>query len=221
MNAVVPQIGERGEKTLSEILKAAEEIFAAKGFAAARLEDVAERVGIRRASLVYYFRDKRALYDAVLASVFGDLLEKSRAAFEAPGILSDRIEAMTRIFIDYVAVRPSLLRLLLREVADASPSVGGNVLKNVTPFFEMVHKAIIEGSKQVRQQHSFFDVLQFVSITAGATVFLFTTIPALLPASGLATPTSQQVEAHREAMVQLTRLLLSAGGLPTAPLAKK
>ncbi|MGH7287017.1 MAG: TetR family transcriptional regulator, partial [Myxococcota bacterium] len=50
-------------RTRAAILAAAEAVFAERGFAAARLEDVAARVGIRRASIVYHFRDKRELYD--------------------------------------------------------------------------------------------------------------------------------------------------------------
>ena len=59
--------GTRAERTRRAVLDAGEELFAERGFEATRLEDIAVRVGIRRASLVYYFPDKRRLYDAVLA----------------------------------------------------------------------------------------------------------------------------------------------------------
>ena len=49
----------RAERTRASILDAAETCFAERGFSATRLEDVAEAVGIRRASIVYHFRDKR------------------------------------------------------------------------------------------------------------------------------------------------------------------
>ena len=66
-----PALSSRAERTRTAILVAAEGLFAQKGFDATRLEDVAAAVGIRRASIVYYFRDKRELYDAVLEDVFG------------------------------------------------------------------------------------------------------------------------------------------------------
>ncbi len=68
----------RAEKTRGTILDAAEAVFAEKGFAAARLEDVAAIVGIRRASIVYYFRDKRDLYEAVLERLFSNLHARFR-----------------------------------------------------------------------------------------------------------------------------------------------
>src|SRR5580765_5427209 len=58
--------GARGEDTRRLALRSAEDVFATLGYAGARMEDVAERVGIRRASLMYYFRDKHALYEALL-----------------------------------------------------------------------------------------------------------------------------------------------------------
>ena len=85
--------GSRAEKTRAAVLDAAEDLFAERGFDATRLEDIAERVGIRRASIVYYFKDKRELYDAVLASVFGGLRDRIRAALASQAPLPERIEA--------------------------------------------------------------------------------------------------------------------------------
>ncbi len=75
----------RGERTQRAILEAAEALFARRGFPATRLEDVAEIVGIRRPSILYYYPDKAQLYDAVLGDVLGGLLERVRDALEAPG----------------------------------------------------------------------------------------------------------------------------------------
>ena len=60
----------RGEATRQAILEAAEQLFANVGFNAARLEDVALTVGIRRPSIIYYFANKQELYDAVEADIF-------------------------------------------------------------------------------------------------------------------------------------------------------
>ena len=52
-----------GRQTRAEILAAAERHFAERG-EAARLEDIAADVGIRRAAIFHYFRDKEELYAA-------------------------------------------------------------------------------------------------------------------------------------------------------------
>ena len=51
--------------TVERLLEAGEAEFAARGYADARLEDIAAAVGVRRASLLYHFATKQELYDRV------------------------------------------------------------------------------------------------------------------------------------------------------------
>ena len=79
----------RGLETRAEIVAAAERHFAERGFEAARLEDIAADVGIRRAAIFYYFRDKHELYAAVLEEVFAGAM----AALPRDGSAAARLEA--------------------------------------------------------------------------------------------------------------------------------
>ena len=108
-----------GLQTRAEIVAAAERHFAERGFEATRLEDIAAEVGIRRAAIFYHFGDKQELYAAVLDEVFGDWT----AALPTGGSAAERLEASLTGWIDYVAQRPSVARLILREAASAQPGV--------------------------------------------------------------------------------------------------
>src|SRR5215468_7460869 len=55
-----------GRTTATRILDVAEAEFAARGYHAASLGDIADQVGIRTASLYKHFASKRALYVAVV-----------------------------------------------------------------------------------------------------------------------------------------------------------
>src|SRR3974377_1917541 len=136
----------RSEHTRAAILKAAEELFAERGFASSRLEDVAERVGIRRASIFYYFPDKPALYDAVLANALGALLARTKAALRARGNLSARIEAAVTAWVETLGARPTLARLLLREAADGTPESPPALLRHTQPFVELVQRVVKESA---------------------------------------------------------------------------
>ena len=107
--------GARAEKTRTAVLEAGETLFAQRGFDATRLEDIADRVGIRRASIVYYFRDKRELYDAVLGNVFGDLHGALAEALSRDLPLRERIDAGVSAWVDFVCRRPTVARIILRE----------------------------------------------------------------------------------------------------------
>ncbi|HRR94032.1 MAG TPA: helix-turn-helix domain-containing protein, partial [Bacteroidales bacterium] len=51
--------------TEEKIFEAATEVFQEKGFDGTRMQNIAQRAGINKALLHYYFRKKDALFDAV------------------------------------------------------------------------------------------------------------------------------------------------------------
>lgn len=202
----------RSRLTRGAILESAETLFAERGFAATRLEDVAERVGIRRASIVYYFRDKTELYDAVLESVFGDLLSRTEAALRLPGPLGPRIEAAVSAFVDCIGARPSLARILLREVADAGPEHATPLLRHIRPFFDVIGRVMTDGRNDPLVAGVQVDPVLVASTIAGGSVFFVAALPALLPDLGLAPVTGDRLEALREAVLRITRRLVGTKG---------
>jgi len=62
----------------AEIAAAALEVFAERGFAAARLEDVAARAGVSKAALYLYFATKTDLFRAVVAQAVSPRLDQAR-----------------------------------------------------------------------------------------------------------------------------------------------
>ena len=202
-----PRLGARAERTRAAILQAAEDVFAERGFAATRLQDVAARVGIRRASIVYYFKDKRELYDAVLAGVFAGVLPRLRAALEEDQPLPDRIELSVRMFVDYVVERPALPRLLLREVADDSEEIWPLVRRHTRPFIEFVGGIVRDRRARNEAHLTTVDPAHVASAVAGATIFFAAAAPALLAAPGPLR--ARAVEAHREQVLEITRRLLN------------
>jgi TetR/AcrR family transcriptional regulator len=207
----------RSERTRVAILGAAEGIFAEKGFDGTRLEDVAQAVGIRRASIVYYFKDKRELYDAVLAAVFGGFLEKLREALSGPGPPAQLIESAVCAWVDYVGRRPSLARLLLREVADATPSRQPAILGHIRPFFDLVERFLAEHAGDDLPRLIPIDPAHLAGTIAGATVFLVAAMPTLVPSMEFDLLTPRHLERHRSEVLRITRRLLGTSGPRPAP----
>src|ERR1051326_539698 len=69
------QLGTRGrpEQSRAAILHAAVKEFSQEGVAGARTDAIARSAGVNKALLYYYFKDKEALYNAVLDQVFSGL----------------------------------------------------------------------------------------------------------------------------------------------------
>src|SRR5881296_4697573 len=70
-----PRMGSRGrpEESRAAILDAAVREFSREGAAGARTDAIARSARVNKALLYYYFKDKEALYGAVLDQVFGGL----------------------------------------------------------------------------------------------------------------------------------------------------
>lgn len=115
------QLGHKGMATRQSILTAGEQIFADLGYAAARLEDVAVQVGIRRASLIYYFRGKQELYDQIEADIFAALQAATVSRLTAAATPWDRLMAILDSWLDFMVARPTAARFILRMTADGLP----------------------------------------------------------------------------------------------------
>ena len=85
-----PRWRRRSEARPAEIVAAALAVFADKGFAAARLEDIAARAGISKGALYLYFETKTDLFRAVVREAVAPNLDGARALAEAyPGRFED------------------------------------------------------------------------------------------------------------------------------------
>ena len=100
------------------ILKAALTVFAAQGFEAARLDDVAMRAGVAKGTLYLYFQDKAALFEALVRNAVSPLLEHMRRIAAAPDISPlQALETFFAVFAKEVlgTERKLLLRLIMAE----------------------------------------------------------------------------------------------------------
>ncbi len=166
-----PSRAARGEETRRAILRAAEEVFAERGYSGARMEDVAERVGIRRASVVHHFVDKQTLYVALLDDLFGGLLEGYRDALTGPDPLTERLLRCIDVWVERVESRPGLLRISLWEMARASPAEAAPMASRVQPLVSTLAGAIRTGQEQ-GLCHDDVDPVGLVMSVAGTTAFI-------------------------------------------------
>lgn len=83
---MAPRWQRRAEDRPSEICAAALEVFAEKGFAAARLEEIARRAGVSKGTLYLYFKDKEDLFRAVVRDTVAPNIEAIRPMLAAADV---------------------------------------------------------------------------------------------------------------------------------------
>lgn len=143
MTEKTPKFKRRAEARPDEVLDAALELFLEKGFAAAKVEDVARRAGLSKGSVYLYFPSKDALLEAIVKRAIGPIAAVTfdrLARFEGDPRLALRmviaglIEALRdprRIAIPKLIMRealqaPHIAEMYRREVLDvAIPALTG------------------------------------------------------------------------------------------------
>lgn len=201
---------QRAEDTHEAILKAAELRFAAKGFYPTRLEDIADDVGITRTAVIYHFKDKEALYNAVLETLFTQLGEVISLALSADVPFLEKIEGAVTAWVQYAGKRPTLMRLFMREVAGSEEGLRQEISRFVDPMFGQLIAALEEGKKQGLCRE--VDAVQFWSILAGATMFFIMDAP-LLAKDGFNRASYQaSVDAYNRELLRVIHGLLGING---------
>ncbi len=122
-------------RTTSErILDAAEDLFAAKGYSATSLGEVADVVGIRSPSLYNHFRNKEALYGAVLDRLterFSSPLERLSQGQVSREQVLDWMENVVRQH----HANPNLARLLQHAALSGGPHTDELIERLFQPMF--------------------------------------------------------------------------------------
>jgi TetR/AcrR family transcriptional regulator len=211
MPQVAAQRPAKALRTRAAILAAAERLFAKRGYAATRLEDVADAVGVKRAALFYHFRDKQALYDAVIEEAFGDLVARLETALTAGGPIGPRVEAAVEVWVDAIQARPALARLVLRHAADAEEHPAAPLFPAVERLLRIAWALFEEGRRSGELEPLHGDPFHAASALIGATVFYVSALAPLLPLRAFDPLAPEQMAAHKRDALRTARRLLGIG----------
>jgi AcrR family transcriptional regulator len=112
---------ERSRVTRERLLAAARELFAARGYAAVGTEEIVRAAGVTRGALYHQFRDKEALFEAVVEAVEAETTAAIAArAVDAPDALY-ALRAGGRAFLA-ICADPHVERILMLD----APAVLGS-----------------------------------------------------------------------------------------------
>jgi AcrR family transcriptional regulator len=113
------ELGRRDpEARRQAILEAALDVFAAEGFAAARLDHVADRAGVAKGTIYLHFKDKQDLFEQMVREAVTPVIARLEALAQLPDMPAGTVlQAMYALFRAEVlgTRRKDLLRLILTE----------------------------------------------------------------------------------------------------------
>jgi AcrR family transcriptional regulator len=127
------------------IFRAASREFAARGFAGANVDRIADAAGVNKAMIYYHFQSKADLYRAILTDMFAAVaarLDAMAAEHRTP-------EGKVRAFVEAIAreaeARPHFPPIWFREIAEGGTHLEAQTLQIVGGIVQRLAAMIAEG----------------------------------------------------------------------------
>jgi len=139
----------KDESTETAILNAAKSVFQSKGMDGARMQEIANKAGINKSMLHYYYRSKQLLFEAVFRNAFSLLAPELSKVLNDDTSIEVKIRNFTSNYISFIIKHPYLPNFIIQEL-NRNPDF---ILKlkeskdfpNITKFKKQVETEIKNG----------------------------------------------------------------------------
>ncbi|HQK36611.1 MAG TPA: TetR/AcrR family transcriptional regulator [Bacteroidales bacterium] len=98
------------------ILEAARQVFLDKGLEGSRMQEIADRAGINKALLHYYFRNKQKLFEHVFESVIASFFPQVLHLIGSNKSVPEKIRQFVSIYLDVIYENPFIPRFIIHEM---------------------------------------------------------------------------------------------------------
>jgi TetR/AcrR family transcriptional regulator len=120
------QVQEKHGDVELKIMNAARSVFAEMGFGGARMEEIARRAGVNKATIYYHIGDKKELYAAVIHQVIGNTTDRIAENIGRAATPEEKIVVYIKTIAEAMDMNPQMPPLIMREIAS-----GGDNLPDV------------------------------------------------------------------------------------------
>jgi len=162
------------------ILAAARDEFADLGLGGARMDRIAERAGVNKRLIYYYFEDKETLFQAVLEQAYRDIREQERTLRLLELEPAQAVRRLIEFTWNYYLEHPEFLTLLnsanLHKARHLEGSQRARQLNS--PLIEMLAE-ILERGRRAGTFRGGVDALQLYVTIAGMAYFYLSNNPTL------------------------------------------
>ena len=126
----------------AQLLLAARDVFAAHGYHAAAMDDIAERAGVSKPVLYQHFPGKLELYRALLTTYADELVTRVEQAISTTTDNQERVHGAVSAYFDFVAGEGQAYRLVfesdLRSEPEAAAVVDGALTRGIDSVADAV-----------------------------------------------------------------------------------
>ena len=142
------KISSKRAETTRRILDTASEIFSESGFEGARVDEIARRAGVNKATIYYHIGDKQALYGKVIHDLFGNAAGEVKQNIKASLSPQDKLKKYIHTVADMVDRYPEIAAIMLREQASGGKNLPELVARDIAGIVGIITEILDEGAAQ-------------------------------------------------------------------------
>lgn len=163
---------ENDRQTEEKIFEAATEVFIEKGLDGSRMQDIADRAGMNKSLLHYYYRTKDRLFNAVFDMIAGQMFKKFAPVFDENLSLEEKIRFFFREHITFLQKNPRLPAFILNEI-NRNPGIVKKFIQKLD--IEKIWTMLETQHKEELQKYNIKkeDIPQLMTSIAAMSVFPF------------------------------------------------
>lgn len=121
-------------RTRQKLLEAASSLFAEKGLDLTTIDDITERADVGKGTFYYHFKNKEGLLKVLINEVLGELIETINQRAEGITDLSELLDTLIGVHIEFFSTRWEDFVLYYQGRADLKLAEGYSVLE--APFLD-------------------------------------------------------------------------------------
>jgi AcrR family transcriptional regulator len=134
--------------TRDEILEAAAQIFSQKGFHAASMQDIAQAVNLKKASLYHHVNNKQEILVAILDQALDLLIERMTEVMARPLSPDEKLRQAMISYLQAMLEHRELASVLLLEHRSLEPTLHARHVPRRDRFEQLWRDLIQEGLDQ-------------------------------------------------------------------------
>ena len=131
-----------------QILDAAISVFAARGFHACRVSDIAREAGVAYGLVYHYFNSKDQVLNELFVERWSVLLAAIEEVDARPIPPREKLDAVAGFIIDSYRHDPELMKVIIVEVTRAANSFGRTHLPEIRKAYEGIAKIVEDAQQQ-------------------------------------------------------------------------
>jgi len=129
------------------IIDAALEVFRERGFANARMADIARRAGVSYGLVYHYFGSKEVLFEIIVESWWNALYTMMNTEISSKENIQDKLVNVIKFFLDTYGQNPNLMSIFVSEVCRSSVYHTEEGLSKFLKFFSLCELIMVQGQE--------------------------------------------------------------------------